>query len=77
MRWGELWNFTAKAKTDFALRSAAYSPRGAVNSDKVLFWCNYMTKSEPILSEADRFAPPRRRAAKRHCLAEKCTLQFS
>ncbi|MBI3627141.1 MAG: recombinase family protein [Candidatus Sungbacteria bacterium] len=37
MRWGELWDFTAKTKEDFALRSAAYSPRGAVNSGKVSF----------------------------------------
>ncbi|MDP2629719.1 MAG: hypothetical protein Q8P45_03420, partial [Candidatus Harrisonbacteria bacterium] len=37
IRWGELWDFTAKTKADFALRSAAYSPRGAVNSDKVSF----------------------------------------
>ena len=35
IRWGELWNFTAKTKADFALRSAAYSPRGAVNSEQV------------------------------------------
>gem|GEM_PF-213373 len=35
IRWGELWDFTAKTKADFALRSAAYSPRGAVNSEKV------------------------------------------
>ena len=37
INWGELWDFTAKTKADFALRSAAYSPRGAVNSDKVSF----------------------------------------
>ncbi len=37
IRWGELWDFTAKTKADFALRSAAYSPRGAVISDKVTF----------------------------------------
>ena len=35
INWSELWDFTAKTKADFALRSAAYSPRGAVNSDKV------------------------------------------
>jgi hypothetical protein len=37
INWGELWDFTTKTKADFALRSAAYSPRGAVNSDKVSF----------------------------------------
>jgi len=37
INWGELWDFTAKTKADFALRSAAYSPRGAVISDKVSF----------------------------------------
>ena len=35
INWGELWDFTAKTKADFALRSAAYSPRGAVNSEQV------------------------------------------
>jgi len=37
INWGELWDFTAKTKADFALRSAGASPRGAVNSDKVSF----------------------------------------
>ena len=37
INWGELWDFTAKTKTDFALRSAGERPRGAVNSDKVSF----------------------------------------
>ena len=37
INWGELWDFTAKTKADFALRSAAYSPRGAVNSEQVTF----------------------------------------
>ncbi|TSC83805.1 MAG: hypothetical protein G01um101416_1177, partial [Microgenomates group bacterium Gr01-1014_16] len=31
------WDFTAKTKADFALRSAAYSPRGAVISEQVSF----------------------------------------
>ena len=35
IRWGELWDFTAKTKADFALRSAGVSPRGAVYSEKV------------------------------------------
>ena len=35
IRWGELWDFMAKTKADFALRSAAYSPRGAVISEQV------------------------------------------
>ena len=37
INWGELWDFTAKTKADFALRSAAYSPRGAVISEQVTF----------------------------------------
>jgi len=35
INWGELWNFTAKTKADFALRSAASTPRSAVNSEQV------------------------------------------
>ena len=35
INWGELWDFTAKTKADFDLRSAAYSPRGAVHSEQV------------------------------------------
>ena len=35
INWGELWDFTAKTKADFALRSAGASPRGAVNSEQV------------------------------------------
>jgi hypothetical protein len=37
INWGELWDFTAKTKADFALRSAGASPRGAVNSEQVSF----------------------------------------
>ncbi len=45
INWGELWDFTAKTKADFALRSAAYSPRGAVNSDKVSFGVSIVPNS--------------------------------
>jgi hypothetical protein len=61
INWGELWDFTAKTKADFALRSAGASPRGAVNSDKVSFGALCLKMREPTLSEgAD--APPRRRS---------------
>lgn len=52
INWGELWDFTAKTKADFALRppageagSAAYSPRGAVISEKVSFGARGRTRT--------------------------------
>ena len=50
INWGELWDFTAKTKADFALRSAAYSPRGAVNSDKVSFGAGKRTRTSTDFS---------------------------
>jgi hypothetical protein len=43
---------------------------------KVKFWCGYTIPVEPTLSKIPEkiqspIAPPRRRAAKQHCLAEK------
>ena len=45
INWGELWDFTAKTKADFALRSAGERPRGAVNSDKVSFGARERTRT--------------------------------
>jgi hypothetical protein len=60
IRWGELLDFTAKTKADFALRppagetgSAAYSPRGAVNSEQVTTGALCLKMREPFLSETD------------------------
>ncbi len=35
INWNELWDFTAKTTKEFVRRSAAYSPRGAINPSKV------------------------------------------
>ncbi|OGG76090.1 hypothetical protein A3H74_02925 [Candidatus Kaiserbacteria bacterium RIFCSPLOWO2_02_FULL_51_13] len=53
INWGELWDFTAKTKADFCLRSAAYSPRGAVNFNEVTFGALCLKMCEPFLSETD------------------------
>ena len=50
IRWGELWDFTAKTKADFALRSAGASPRGAVISEQVTFGALCLKMREPFLN---------------------------